>query len=67
MEMVVDPGVAQQELPDTRDTESPEWHWDLGGASYSISDMWDGYDIDEVVNPVLERMHSLRELQLAMR
>jgi len=62
MEMVVVRNKAQWELLDIEGVGGPSWHWDPGGASYPISGMQDGYGIDEVVNPMPERMHSLGEL-----
>jgi len=59
MEMVVVQSQAQWELSDIEGIGGPSWHWDPSGASSLILDMQDGYDIDEVVNPVPKRMHSL--------
>jgi len=57
MEMVVDPGVAQHELPGTRDIESPEWHWDPGGTTYHFPGMSVDYELDGTVDLAVERAH----------
>ena len=66
MEMVAVRSKSQWELSDIEGVRGPSWHWDLGGPSYLISDMQDGYGIDEVVDPVTEHVHSLGEFQLAL-
>lgn len=61
MEMVVVQSKAQWELSNIEGVGGSGRHWDLSDTSYLILDMRDGYGIDEVVNPVLECMHSLGE------
>jgi len=43
-------------------TKGPIWDSDPGGAPYMISYMWDVYGIDEVVDPMIEHIHSIGEL-----
>lgn len=66
IEMVVLLSKAQWEFSDIKGDGGPGWHWDLGGASYLISNMRGGYGINEVVNLVLEHIHSLGEFQLTL-
>jgi len=63
MEMIIGRSKAQWELLDTKGTEGPCWHWDPDGAPYLISDMRDGYGIDEVIDPVTGHIHFLGEFQ----
>ena len=66
MKMIVVWSKAQWELLDIEGARGSGWHWDPGEASYPISNMWYGYGIDEVVNPVPECMHSFGEIQLML-
>lgn len=61
MEMVVDLGVAQQELSGTRDTSSTDWHRVPGGTTYHFPSVSVDYNWDGTV----ERAHSLGESQSA--
>ena len=65
MEMVVDLGVAQQELLGTRDTESPNWCWDPGGTTYHFPGMPVDNDLDGIVDLAVEHAHSLGEFRSA--
>ena len=66
MEMVMNRGVAQQELPCTRVTESSDWHWDLGGITYHFPGMSVDYGLEGIVDLAVERAHSLGEFQQAL-
>jgi len=61
MEMVVDPGGAQQAFPGTGDARSPEWHWDSGGTTYHFPCIPIDYNWDGAVDLAVEHAHSLGE------
>lgn len=65
MEMVVDLSVAQHELPGTRDTGIPNWHWNLGGTIYHSPHMSVDYDLDGTIDLAVEHAHLLREFRSA--
>ena len=46
MEMVVDPGGAQQEFPITGDAGILNWHWDLGGTTYHFPGIPIDYNLE---------------------
>lgn len=59
MEMVVDPGGAQQEFPSTGDAGRPDWHWDLGGTIYHFPCLSVDYNRDGAVDVAVEHALSL--------
>lgn len=50
MDMVVDPGGAQQEFLGTGDARSPDWHWDPGGTTYNFPGIPVDYDLEGIVD-----------------
>lgn len=65
MELVIDWSEGQQAHSGIGNTGGPGWHWDLSGTTYHLPDMQIDYDIGGIVDPVVERMHSLGEFQSA--
>ena len=61
MEMVVDPGEAQQEFPGTGDARRPNWHWDPGGTTYHFPCIPVDDDLEGIVDLAVEHAHSLGE------
>jgi len=65
MEMVVDLGVDQQELPGTRDTSNADWYSVPSGTTYHFLGMSIDYNQDGAIDLAFECAHSLGESRLA--
>lgn len=59
----MDLGVAQQELPGTRDTGNADWHWVSGGTTYPFPSMPIDYNLEGTVDLVVERAPLLGEFR----
>ena len=65
MEMVVDPGVVQQEFLGAGNTGTPDWHWDLGGTTCCFPGRSVDYVLEGTVGLAVEHAHSLGEFRSA--
>ena len=65
IEMVVDPGVVQQEFPGAGNTGTPDWHWDLGRTTCHFPGRLVDYVLEGTVGLAVEHAHLLGEFGLA--
>ena len=61
MEIVVDLGVVQQDLPGARNIGTLDWHWDLGGITYHFPGRSIDYVLEDTVGLAGEHVHLLGE------